>query len=1004
VPIINYEGWAYAKSNFRWCEQGGDMDSITDLSFENYSPLSGRLHSTVKVLEGFGELGEGRMSWGQPHEEGQTVPVVYPVENEKTDEAYPIFAFDKGAILDTTSTDTLYAAEKRVGFFAFNLGVSVMTEYGKHLLLSAIYWCVGQDMPLPVQDVPGNAVYNNEFDEGIYDWGYYFADDGTYWEIVNDAGLAGDNAAKITIDDDITSYWKAQFKNYARIDPVNPVYALTFMARTAAPDTLKDISVELFGRKGGKESIWVGNKDHLIQIDDKTIHYGPYYVYGREGDMDGGYDAYELSFNGGNDGVDFYLDSIVMVPYTDTIQPVVGDIIKYQRITNNMSLIWEVEDNVGHTTTYLYKDGAPVDTLGAVTGTMLMGLTENEEYFYEVQVADPHGNLSPKQNAYFIFGDNMVINPEFNAGAVSDSVDTEYGYHKSWFADGAGSWSVVQDAGLSGENAAFIDMDDAGGSYWKAQFKALPQGFETGNVYALYFMAKCEADTSKLMSVELFGRTPEGKANIWVGNSSRLFTIDDNTLHYGPFYIYEKDGKFSDDYLRYELSFNGGNDNVDFWLDSIVVVPSTDDEQPWIGDLPAYKKVGDDKMNITWEVEDNVGITTTYLLLDGTPVDTLGNAEGVLLEGLTAGTEYPYSIQVVDAGGNPSPVQNAYFTFGANLVLNPEFNAGPVSDSVDVEYLYHKSWFADGAGSWSVVQDAGLSGENAALIDMEEAGGTYWKAQFKALPVGFETGNVYALTLQAKTAEAGVVKTWSTEVFGRGPDGKANIWTGNSENSFEVDGSTIDYGPFYIWERDGDFSDAYSRYELSLNCGSDNHDVYIDNIVVVPYTDEEDPVVTSVDRAESDLFTIAYEATDNVGIKQFYISKNGNPVDTVAQTLWKDTEEPAEGDIYGVIAVDPAGNISAEVTYTWVPVGVPDQYASPITVYPNPAGRTLSIRNIESVDRIEIFHITGKMLRSVTNDNQSVITLNIEEFNQGTYLIRFHKKDGSSKIGRFVKK
>jgi len=84
VPIINYEGWAYTKSNFRWCEQGGDMDSITDLSFENYSPLSGRLHSTVKVLEGFGELGQGRMSWGQPHEEGETVPVVYSVKNEKT--------------------------------------------------------------------------------------------------------------------------------------------------------------------------------------------------------------------------------------------------------------------------------------------------------------------------------------------------------------------------------------------------------------------------------------------------------------------------------------------------------------------------------------------------------------------------------------------------------------------------------------------------------------------------------------------------------------------------------------------------------------------------------------------------------------------------------------------------------------------------------------------------------------------------------------------------------
>jgi hypothetical protein len=845
-----------------------------------------------------------------------------------------------------------------------------------------------------------NMIINPQFNAGAVsdsndtEYGYHkswIADGVGSWSVVQDADLSGANAAHIMVDDAGGTYWKVQFKALPQGFEEGKVYALTFMAKSE-PDTFKTLSVELFGRSAdGKESVWVGNDVNVVEINDSTIHYGPMYIFEREGSFNELFSRYELSFNGGIDNVDLWLDSITLIPFQDTIQPVINDLIGYQKLPGgNMALSYTVDDNVGFTTAYLFKDGEPVDTLDNSGGVVLTGLVEGEEYFYELQVVDAGGNLSPKQNAYFIYDDNLVINPQMNAGAVSDSNDMEYGYNKGWFADGAGTWSVDNSAVLSGDNSMFIDIDDAGGTYWKAQFKAIPQNLKAGNVYALSFMAKAPADTSKVISTEVFGRGPDGKEGIWTGPEINQVVVDDETMHYGPYYIYEKDGPFKPEFTRFELSFNTGHDNVDMWIDSIQVVAFEDTVAPEFNIITLEElPIG---VTANWDITENVGITHYVISINNTPFDTIGgNTNAYLFKDLSETDESILTIKAVDPTGHEGKISTSYMP--GNMIQNPMFNAGAGGYTTYMP-----------AGSWEVVDD-GIDGKSAqiTITDDEPA---WWEGQFKALPFGFEAGKLYVLNFQAKPVNAGDIKNVSVELFGRAADGKVGIFIGNEveANMVEISDETLNYGPIYIWERDGSFDGDYSRFELSFNNANDAVDVLYDNLELSEYTGtNEAPVLNSVSKASVDVFTLEFDATDDLGIKEYLISKNGAAYDTTADFMWKDDVDPIKDDVYAITVVDILGEKSEEITYTWGSVGINYNDAPIVNIYPNPANHELLINNAGEFDRISIFNEAGKNVFNAEINTQNMYEISLSSFESGVYFIKLDGDKGS-RVTRFVKK
>jgi hypothetical protein len=845
-----------------------------------------------------------------------------------------------------------------------------------------------------------NMIINPQFNAGVVsdsnsaEYGYHrswIADGAGSYTIVQDANLSGTNAAYVTVDDAGGSYWKVQFKALPQGLEEGGVYALSFMAK-AEPDTFKNLSVELFGRTDdGKESLWVGNDVNTVYIDDTTIYYGPMYVFEREGKFGNQFNLYELSFNGGNDNVDFWIDSITMVAAVDTVQPVISDLVGYQKLPGgNIALSYTVDDNVGYTTTYLFKDGEPVDTFGNSGGIVINGMVEGAEYFYELQVRDAGGNLSPKQNAYFIYDDNLVVNSQMNAGAVSDSVETEYGYNKGWFADGAGTWSVDNSNILSGANSMFIDIDDAGGTYWRAQFKAIPQNLKSGNVYALSFMARAPEDTSKVISTEVFGRGPDGKEGIWTGPEDNQVLVDDESIYYGPYFIYEKDGAFKSEFSRFELSFNCGHDNVDIWIDSINVVEYQDTVSPEFGIITLKEiPIG---LTVTWDVSDDVGILYHIISVNNTPVDTItGNTNTYLFQDLSETDESILSIKAVDPVGHEGVLSTSYIP--GNMVQNPKFNAGAGGYT---EYMP--------AGSWEVVDD-GIDGKSAKITITDEEP-SWWDGQFKALPFGFESGKLYVLNFQARPVTSGEVKNISIELFGRATDGKVNLFVGNEveSNMVEISDASLDYGPIYIWEREGDFSEDYLRYELSFNNANDVVDVLYDNIELKEYTGEnEAPVLQSVKKASVSVFTLEFEATDDLGIKEYQISKNGIAYDTATNFMWKDEVDPVKDDVYAVVAVDIMGVKSQEISYTWGTVGIDEANLPNVKIHPNPAEQVLFISNAAAFDKMVVYNETGTSVLNATIHNQDVVELSLTDLEEGVYFVKLKGKYGT-RVAAFVKK
>jgi hypothetical protein len=106
--------------------------------------------------------------------------------------------------------------------------------------------------------------------------------------------------------------------------------------------------------------------------------------------------------------------------------------------------------------------------------------------------------------------------------------------------------------------------------------------------------------------------------------------------------------------------------------------------------------------------------------------------------------------------------------------------------------------------------------------------------------------------------------------------------------------------------------------------------------------------------------------------------------------------------LYGVVAVDIFGNESDEVTYEWGTVGIADDGASFLSIYPNPVGDVLRVDNAGSYKTISILNMAGKTVWN-SNVNQANLRISVDDLDKGLYIIRLEGKAGVH-VSKFVKK
>jgi hypothetical protein len=83
--------------------------------------------------------------------------------------------------------------------------------------------------------------------------------------------------------------------------------------------------------------------------------------------------------------------------------------------------------------------------------------------------------------------------------------------------------------------------------------------------------------------------------------------------------------------------------------------------------------------------------------------------------------------------------------------------------------------------------------------------------------------------------------------------------------------------------------------------------------------------------------------------------------------------------------------------------GIIDPNANKTKIYPNPMNGELNITNLNNVKRVEMYNLTGQMVKSVENVNEH-ITLNTNDLLSGMYFIRITGNNGSVSTSKVVKK
>ena len=306
-------------------------------------------------------------------------------------------------------------------------------------------------------------------------------------------------------------------------------------------------------------------------------------------------------------------------------------------------------DNVSKTLTYEVSEAADFATVeatvnGKANGTTeiaLKGLSPETEYTYYVRVKDMAGNVSAE-----------VKTVTFTTTAQAAVVATYYGvfYTNDWEekakVDGKDvtpqiNWKAET---LEGYNDVIVTAELS---------EALPDGA------ALKFCAFIENGVGPVDNKDM---TATGKANEYTIKLSDVLpkgtTLAKDQI-FGQFFfrIYPKEGGVSRTKILTTYKVGASNDPI-----------ATDTKAPEWGVDPVVEKVTDKTAEIVVNVTDDSGRAVITLTGDNgfaelkKEVKADGSVQTIVLNGLTANTDYNLTLAIADAAGNAGESKTVNFT------------------------------------------------------------------------------------------------------------------------------------------------------------------------------------------------------------------------------------------------------------------------------------------------------------------------------------------------------
>jgi len=149
------------------------------------------------------------------------------------------------------------------------------------------------------------------------------------------------------------------------------------------------------------------------------------------------------------------------------------------------------------------------------------------------------------------------------------------------------------------------------------------------------------------------------------------------------------------------------------------------------------------------------------------------------------------------------------------------------------------------------------------------------------------------------------------------------------------------------------------------------------------------------------LYFFADYCSDEIGILE-YDGSNWNMTftDQFANNGWTAFGEDVNGEIY--IAGIDSDNIFKIIDPT---LSIKEHALFDVKIYPNPAKSFFTVEVSDSqnyIETINIFNLQGKLIKSISKNNKSVISISTEDMAQGFYLTELISETGAKKIKKLI--
>ena len=84
-------------------------------------------------------------------------------------------------------------------------------------------------------------------------------------------------------------------------------------------------------------------------------------------------------------------------------------------------------------------------------------------------------------------------------------------------------------------------------------------------------------------------------------------------------------------------------------------------------------------------------------------------------------------------------------------------------------------------------------------------------------------------------------------------------------------------------------------------------------------------------------------------------------------------------------------------------LGVNENESNLFKIYPNPFSSEITVNNVSQVEKIEIINLNGQVEKEISSNNLTE-TLNLNDLNNGIYLMKIYTKNGEQILNKISKK